>query len=501
MQDPKNSEPIDPAFRVSTSEEQQIREVVPGTLPQPPVGELPAGQGKWPVPHHETQVGLINLSSRSYRWTHDEALLHSRKNARAVLRDLTVRNALTVRWAPIVQLGWHLKPRDETDPAQIEGTAKLTDVIHHTPYFQDFLQHCLWGEYFGFAGVVIAYEWEKIGDVMCMVVKEFRPIHGDSLVPRWDGEWGILVNGSADVEKDIGNGLGMAHYFTPAERECVVIHTAPAEDVDYLEPQMAAQIRGSGIRGHIYWWWYLKSNYQALLADFSERFSQGVWLAYFDTANEQGREYMADAVAGYKNNRVILLPRTEQGDTAFGLDIKEVGTANPAFLESQIEKMEELIHKYITFQDVNSLDVAVGGDGAGLVTDRISRGIKYCAKRLAQTLTDQFVSVLARYNTPGIPPPVFEFDIDSPVAGEVLGYAETLHQLGGPIDLDHLYELCGLPMPAQDSTVASRIQPLSPQMGQTPQGVPISNPDQQQQAPPPQQEAPPPQQPPQTILD
>lgn len=492
-----NVEP-DSAFRVSTSEEQKIRESVPGTLPQPPVQELPAGQGKWPVPHHETKVALVNLSSRTYRWTSDEALKHSRKNAAAVLRDLVVRNALAVRWAPIVQLGWHLKPRDATDPRQVEGTAKLTDVIHHTPRFQDFLQYCLWGEYFGFAGVAQVFEWEKIGDEMCMVVKEHRPIHGDSLVPRWDGEWGILVNGAAEVEKDIGNGLGMAHYFTPAEREAVVIHSAPAEDVDFYESQMSAQIKGSGLRGHIYWYWYLKSNYQALLADFTERFAMGVWKFYFETGNDEGKTYMENAIAGYKNNRAIGIPRTPAGETAYDLQIMEVGTANPAFIRDQILEMNELIHKYITFQDVNSLDVAVGGDGAGLVTDRISRGIKYCAKRLAQTLSDQWVSVLARYNTPDIPPPSFEFDVDSPNAGEVLGYAETLHQMGGPIDLEHLYDLCGIPMPAPDSTVASKIQPLSPQMAQTPQGVPVVNQDSQpQQAPPPQQSS----QPQQTILD
>lgn len=490
--------PIDPAYRASTDAELKVREKVPGTPPLPPVGNLPAGGAKWAVPHAESKVSLINLSSRTYRWTHDEALKHSRQNARAVLRDLTVRNALTARWTPVVQLSWHLEPQDPTDPVQTEAAAKLTKIVERTPRLQDFFSYCLWGEWFGRAGVALVYRWEVVGGELCMCVADHRPINGDSLVARWDGEWGQLVNGTFEGEKDVGDGVGMAHYYTPSEREAVIIHTAPAEDVDFYESELAGQIRGSGLRGHIYWWWWLKSNFQALLADFSERFAQGVWIGWFEAGNDSAKREMDDAITGYNQKRSLLFPRTPEGQSAYGLEIKEVGTQNPAFLQAQVDKMNDLIHKYLTYQSINEVDVAVGGDGAGLVTDRIARGVKYSASRLAETLTTEWMPTLARYNTPGVPPPKFRYQIDTPDAASLIHYAERLVPWGYTPPVDDFVKLSGLPVASEGDTVYSKIQPLSPVMDQQPTGVPISQtPDpNQQQAPPQQQPEPQP-----TLLD
>lgn len=469
-----------------TTADLEARESGAGRVPTAPPGELPAGGGKYPVPHHLSKVGLVNQTSRTYRYTFDEAVRHSRQNAVAILRDLVIRNALMTRWTPVVQLSWSLIPSDPTDNAQVEGAAKLTKVIERTPKLQDFFQALLWGEWFGRQGVSQTFEWVQVFDEQWLVVRDFKPINGDSLIARWSGDWGQLVNGQYDGDKEATD-RGYAHFYTPEEREAVVVHTAPGEDSDFYDYELAGQIKGSGLRGHVYWTWWFRANFQALLADFSERFSQGIWIGWYEYENAESKQEMENTLAGYKNNRHLLFPRDQDGKTAYGLEVKEVGTANPQFIRDAIREMDELLHSYITGRSLNEVDVPVGGDGAGLVEDRISRQVKFSGKRLSETLTAEWLPVLAKYNTPGVPPPRFVFNIDAPNAGEVLGYARAIHELGGPIDLDHLYEVAGLPVPAADSMVASKLQPMSPMMDQAPPGVPVAA--DPQQAPP--QPAPP----------
>ncbi len=486
--------------RQPTEDELKLRETGVGRLPQVPVGELPAGGAKWPVEHPFSKIGIINLIARAYRWTHDEALRHSRQNARACLRDLVIRNALMARWIPVVQLSWHLRPKDPTDPRETEAAAKVTKIIERTPKLQDFFLSLLWAEWFGRQGLLQTYEWVPVHDEMWMVVREHRPVNGDSLVARWSGDWGQLTNGLWDGDQEITD-RGFAHFYTPEEREAVIVHTAPPEDVDFEEPELAGQIKGSGLRGHVYWYWYLKSNFEALLGDFAERFAQGVWTAWYEYGNDASKTAVEEVVAAYRANRLLLFPRTQQKETAYGVDIQEVGTANPQFLLALRDDINKLIHEYITFGALNNLDVAVGGDGAGLVEDRISRGVKYSASRLAETLTAEWLPVLYKYNCPGVEPAHFEWDIEHASAGSILSYARAIHDLGGPIDLEHLMDIAGLPIPGANATVASKLQPLSPQMGQVPQGVPMAGdqmqqqpqPDQQQvqQQPPQQQQLPP----------
>src|SRR5690606_33708407 len=82
------------------------------------------------VPRCLSFTQLINSVSRTYRWTHDEALLHSHANARAMRRDPILLDALRARQIPVVLLPWHLEGPRANDQAQADAIDKITDIIH-----------------------------------------------------------------------------------------------------------------------------------------------------------------------------------------------------------------------------------------------------------------------------------------------------------------------------------------------------------------------------------
>lgn len=461
----------------NSTEQLIVREHGVGQPPMPPVGELPAGGAVWPVQHYQTKIGLINQISRSYRWTYDEALKHSRQNAVAMLRDPEIRDALETRWIPTTQLQWHLEPQDPTDPRQQEACKKLEGIIRQTPRLQDVHKSLLWAIWYGRAGIQFTYEWDfsHPDGERRLKVKDHRPINGDTLVARWSGDWGLLVNSMYDGPKEPSD-QGFAHFYTPKEKEAVLVHMHNPEDNNFFEPELAGQVRGSGVRGHVYWYWWLASNFMALAEDFSERFAFGIWKAYFDETNPAAETAIEVAVAGYQSNHILKLPRNKQTEFPVNdVTMQEVGTASPQFLMDIVQYLRDKIRKYITGSNISiDTDVSMGGDAIGVDEDRVSRIIKYDAERLGEMYSVEWLPVLTKYNCgPTIPPPRWVFACDKPNAGALLNYAKALKDLGGNIDLDPLYAACGISQGNPGDNISSNIQPMQPvAVDQAPQGVP-----------------------------
>lgn len=482
----------------ATDIELEVRESGLDTQTPPPIGELPAGGGQWPVKHHESKIALINILSRSYRWTFDEATRYSRSDSVAILRDLVVIDALESRFTKTVQLSWHLEADDESDPEQADAVKLLTGVLRRTPRFIDLMRSLLWSTWYGRAGVQLTYEWNyKHPDgKKRLYIKDHRPINGDSLVARWSGDWGVLVGSNFEGEKEQSDGRGYAHFFSKKEAEAVIVHSYYPFDVDFYEPEMAGAIRGLGLRNWVFWSWWLKSNLLALVADYAERFANGIWKAYYDETNPDAKSELSNSLAEYKNSHILLLPRNKATQQASSdVVIEEVSQASPTFLINLIENyFDNLIRRFIS-GDEHTNDMNVGGDGVGLIEGKIGSTTKLDAVRLAETLSQQLMPVLTRYNCgEHVTPPRFVFDVDSPDAAEVLGYMKAIRELGGDIDLDHAYVVAGIPKPQPGSNISSKLQPMSvvaatTQPQQTPQ-VGVSGPlpvDPSQQQPQPQQ--------------
>ena len=473
-------------------------------LPEPvssPAESLPPGGGKLVLPHFATFSQITNLLARAYRWTFDEALKHSQENALAIRRDPVIMDALRARQIPVAQLSWHLEAQDDTDPKQVESVKDLTQIIESIPNFQQYRMHLQEAVWYGRYGVQNSFSFCFDSGHRQMVVENYKPMNGDKLVFRFSGQVGILIHSTFKDDNTSITDRGRAHFFTPEEREQVVIHKHEPEDADFWEGDMAGAIFGVGIRSRIYWLWWLRSQVTAFLMDYLERVGAGGFtIYYYEAGNQNSLTEVKTAAETQWRNNTILFPRYRDGSTGGpGIDRIEASQAGAALLSTLItEYFDTVIRRYILGQTLSSESGATGlGSGvAEFQEDTLSRIIKYDAINLQETLTHDLVKVLAKYNHPGVPAPKFVFDVDKPNAAETLHAAKDFYEMGGQVDEDELRSVLGLSKPQPGHNILAKLPSVSPTgVGALPTGVPMSGtpgPDQQalQGAAPPQGQQP-----------
>jgi hypothetical protein len=447
--------------------------------PAPPPGDLPPGDGRYATPHFLTFSGLIQTAARSYRWTSDEALRASPTNARAMRRDAILWSALRARQRPTAQLSWHLEPKDETDPAEAEAAKLITEVVEAIPKFQKLKMQLMEALWFGKYGVEVIWHWETWRGRQVLTIRDFIPINGDKIRFKWDGTPGFLVYGNYPGTWEATD-WGMAHFVTPDERMQYIIHEHEPDDADWIEGEMAGSVHGVGLRGRLYWFWWMKQQVFALLMNYLERFAMGLTIYYYAAQNPEAKAQAEAAAAVSWSNFALAFPRwnTENPDLN-KVERLEVGTASPALLQNLVtEYFDNAMVKAILGQTLSS-DSEGGGLGGGGVADlhgeTLDEIIKYDAVDLAETFQHDLINVLYRYNAPGVRPGKFSFEVDTPNAKEVLEYMQIGYEMGVPLDEDQFYEVGQLKKPKPGSGIITNIGAMSPAaVGAAPQGVPVA---------------------------
>jgi hypothetical protein len=441
-----------------------------GYLPPPavPNGDLPPGDGRWAVPQFQSFAALYEPGYRGQRWTIDEAMAHSAANARVMRNDLSIFDPLRSRQMPTSLLSWHLEPDDENNPSEQTAIQLHENILRRFPYWQRFLMHQLEALWYGKVACQLRYRWDftkpnPFTGNRRLVPTGHQYFNGDKLRIRFDGSVGVLVHPQFEGTKE-STDLGWAHFLTPTERECFVVHQHEPEDADWLDPHLAGGVHGYGIRGRVYWFWYLKKELQSLMLNYAERFANGLTLWFYDASNKAAKNEMADALSSQAGATNLLVPRWGAGRDQNTVERIEVGSAQPQFLRQIIEEdLNGSIRRFILGQTLSS-DTAPTGLGSGVAEahmDTLSKIIKYDAQNLQETITRDLISVLYRYNAPGVTPARFVFDLDMPNATEVLGNAQILQQMGLAVDGEHLYQVTGLPKPVQGDTALTKLQPMS----------------------------------------
>lgn len=485
------------------SEEEKARldaaEAGLGPTPLPPVDPndrslLPPNRAQWPVPPHLGFASIIGLAWRAHHHGVDEALKHSRSNADAMLKDILILTALEDRIRPVSQLSWHIAPEDETDNRQVKAAAKVTLAVSKTWKLQEFLHQLNYAKWYGKFGCELLWRWDDYQPDL-LKISNWAPVNGDSLVSGYSfTRWGRLVNALYEGSTEPYS-LGRCHWYTDDELQSVVIHTHRPRQPDYYDGISSGQLRGTGLRHGAYWMWYYRANLLALLFDYLERLSTGIWKGYYDQSNPEARQSLEQAVAGYKSKQMLSLPRNAQGYAPNDLEIMEVGAASPAIIRDAIAYIDGLLRSYILGRP--DMTGNIGGDEVALQEGAISATTKADAVSLAEDLTANWLPTLYRYNSPGCPPGRFVFDVDHPNADKLLSYAQVMREMGWPVDLDHLAEVCGLPKASLDTTISTKIQPLTPTaLESPPQGMPVAG-----NAPAPQQQVVQPTTTPQTLQE
>lgn len=451
-------------------------------LPEAKVSnDLPPGGGKFVLPHYATFSAIVNSLSRTYRWTHDEALRHSNYNALALRRDPIIMDALRARQIPTAQLAWHLEALDDTDKKEVDAVKGVTEIIQAIPNLQNFFMHLLEALFYGRYGIQMAYAWDFKAKKKRLVVRQFKPINGDKLVFRFSGQAGMLVHSMMlpyGYDTDITD-RGRAHFFTPEEREQIIIHKHEPEDADFFEGELAGGVHGKGFRDRLYWWWWLRNQVLEWLMDYLERIGAGgLTVYYYEAGNPVSYAEVSKAAEDQLTNNAILFPRYRDNRTGgSGIDRVEPGAAGAQLIESLVtDYFDNTIRRFILGQSLaqETGSTGLGSGVADLHADTFARRIKYDAVGLQETMNADLIPVLYKYNYPGVRPARFLFDVDKPNAADVLAAAKAFWEMGGEVDSDELRSIIGLAKPSQGGAILTKLPAASPAgVGVVPQGVPM----------------------------
>lgn len=445
--------------------------------PEPrPVTDLAPNMGQFSVPQFLTFSGLVNMVTRTFRSTFDEAMRESPHNARAMRRDPVLMDALRSRQIPVCQLAHHLEPMDETDPVQMYAAANVTGIIKQIPRFHWMKLQLLESTWYGRYGNQLIYRPDFSMKYKRWVVRDHRPMNGDKMVFKWSGDAGVLVHPLYDGPTQISE-RGLTHFFTPEERQTVIIHHFEPEDVDFYDFEMAGAVEGVGVRSRLYYMWYLKSRVLQYMLDFMQRSGLGIDCFYYDAGNPASLGEMKMAAENTMGSLRLLLPRGKDG-TGPGYEHIQPNLAGAQmFYQILSEYFDAISRRYILQQSLTT-ETGATGMGSGVADAHMSTQealVSYDATALSETLSEELVKPLYRMNHPGVPPARFVFDVESANVGEVMEAAELLYNMGVDLDADSLRSVLGMPKPQAGSAIASKFQQGQASTVGTPAGVPVQS--------------------------
>ncbi|WP_347243991.1 DUF935 family protein [Thermogutta sp.] len=441
--------------------------------------------GQPPVPHIVTFAGVMGGASKSYVPS-DEALQHSWANAQYMRQDAAVMEPLEVRKRAVALLDWHLEADDPHDEEQAEIADTVTWILRKIPRFTQYREVLLEALFFGRYAVVNTAGWMLRKGRSLIGIRQWRPLHGDKLVWRWDDESGdfdpdcvgVRIGASTGISENVqrwrawaeANGgkilpthYGLAYFPPPHLRELITIHRHMVEDGDWYAPQNAARIFGVGIRSRIYWTWYQKQEALAWLMEYLERSAFGLELWYYPAGSEKAREDTINAakerIGNARNILVIPRPAGPEGQM-FGVEVIERNMAGATALKDIItDYFGHQIKRYILGQTLTTEAHAtgLGSNLASIHLDTFLQIVKYDAQNLAETLTSELVARIVKWNFPWIEdcPLRLVIETEKPDTLDRLQAIQAAYQMGLAIRARDVRELLGLAEPAEDDEVLS----------------------------------------------
>jgi phage gp29-like protein len=468
-----------------------------------------ADMGKWkvapnlgqpPLPHALTFVGLSAGASKTYLPS-DEALQHSWANAQYMRQDVAIMEPLEVRKRAVALLDWHIEAEAPDDAEQSRMADEITWILRRVPRFTQYREVLLEAIFFGRYAVVNTCQWMFRGGKALVGITRWRPLHGDKLVWRWDDESGdydpesvgIRIGPTSVMSDNLrrweawarSNGgqilpthLGMAFFPPPHLRDLIVVHRHMVEDGDWHSPSNAARIFGVGIRSRLYWTWYQKQEALAWLMEYLERSAFGLELWYYPAGSEQAKQATIDAaterIGNARNILVIPRPAGPEGQM-FGVEVIERNMAGASALKEIItEYFGHQIKRYILGQTLTTEAHAtgLGSNLASIHLDTFLQIVKYDAQNLAETLTNELVAKLVKWNYPWMAdnPLRLVIETEKPDTLDRLQAIQAAYQMGLAIRARDVRELLGLAEPTEDDEVLSIAAASQPQMSQGPFG-------------------------------
>lgn len=426
----------------------------------------PPANGKPFVSHIDTFVSQFNTFSSKLYVNPDEAYRNSRTQQTAMRRDPVIMQPLRQRQLATALLEWQITPEDQDDPVQQLVCDELTNIIKATPHFLKFRMALLEAVWFGRYAVNVMYEW---GDAACLTMRpcRWRPIHGDKLTFEFEtGNVGVMVGRPTTPGGDVRFGYeSRVRMLSQEERKALVLHTHEIEDGEFFDSYSAGSIHGVGLRTRVYWPWWLKQTSFQWLMDHMQRVGTGFTLWFYEHGNKEDERKTREAAENFTNENVILVPMPIGQERPFERVKRiEPGGGGAELFKSIIDDyLGQQIRGMIVGQQLTSeaAPTGMGSNVAKVHQDTFLQIVEFDAQNLGETITTDYVKVLARYNFKGIDwTPKFDLVLQEQDPKAMLEAAQAFAQMGGRIGENQLREIIGLAPPDQSDRILGQSAPV-----------------------------------------
>jgi hypothetical protein len=454
-------------------------------VPPPPRPPSPDDSGGFEVPHVSTFAYRYNTHARAYWGWYDESQKWDLRTANAMRRDGYVQELLRHRQLPTAFLKHTLDPDDPEDEHQVKVCNALDKIIEAIPRFMLMKMWLLEAVHFGKSAVQVKYGRKSILGKERVTVTGFVPVHGDKIRYKWDGTPGVLVRVD-DLIKDEYRGdvtpldVGQVLWMHKRHlRDRYVIHEFEPSDAEYLyEGDKAMAVHGLGLRDRLFWTWNMRAELLGWYVDAMQRVgANGMLFGFYQSGNVGARARMLQALSDLVTNNIAVFATEVNAsnlkDMIQRIEPNAVGYDN---LFRLIAYLDSIMRRAYLGQDLSSqaMTTGLGSKVAELQEDMFQGIIRYDSMMLAETLEDQLIKPLLKFNEftyrgklyrgDRLPFGIrYRFKVDEKNALERLQMAMMLAQLGVQLDADELRDICQFRAPKNvQSAVPPQQQPATP---------------------------------------
>ncbi len=405
---------------------------------------------------------LLRNASIAYRLNPQyQQMMRADADIEGVLRSLQVT---------LASLEWAISSTDDTNEKAVELAQRISDIFEAMPRSSDFVRAMHEAVWYGSAATNIVYRRDpRLG----IAIKEWYPFHADTLAFDQRGNLAMRVGAEYSMHGPSEQNIGFdsrVHIFTDEERKAIVHHRVFVSAPDFNDPNGTESIyRGIGARDICWFMWLAKQEILQDAITYAERYAMGIRVGYYPLGQDAGRSMMETVLANLTNDNSVLLPQSGT-EKIYDIDIKEPNAGRAQVFMELVNWFSGKIKEAILGQSLSSETGSTGlGSGvASLHADTLSRIIRYHADALADSLTCDFVRVVARMLGASEDEASclrFEFAPERPDPKERLEAIKTFIELGGTVSEREVRDLLGLAQPSQDEPVLRGASATAPGSG------------------------------------
>lgn len=397
----------------------------------------------------------------------DKAYREDRLYQRMMRSDPDVESALNIRILSFALADFDIEP-DEDTPESLAEAAAIKAAIGQLRRLTQFKRNLGLACWYGHAAANVQYKTlekpvcgidQKSGftKYAAVVPSTWIPIHPDSVVWSEDGTYGVKLNMTSDIWKNLpddrrmGSESGMAMRLTPEQRACTIINVWGVEAPDFESSADAAyRFAGRGLRTACWDYWFLKQSVLQAATLYAEKLGRPMIIGRFPSGNPQAQADIQQCLANLLTDGAATMPTFDTGVAGIDIEVKEVQGTGYQVLESLTQRFSDGITKSILGQTLTT-GTAPTGLGSGVADEHgqvFQSIVKMDASTLDDTLTNDFVRVIAKLN---FPESRYNYRFvtltDKRNPKEFMESVEKFVSMGGRISEDAVREELGLPKP------------------------------------------------------